>query len=149
MPRPSAGENGEGARRYADLVSGTAANALSLKQSAMVAAWEELIRQRQVVLVGCIRQEVLSGLRDPLAFERLRDHLRAFDDEPLTCDDYEEAARCFNRCRQAGIAGPNVDFLLCAVALRRHLEIFTTDADFHHYAKHLAIRLHHPRGAMP
>ena len=96
------------------------------------------------MLVGCVRQEVLSGLREPLGFERVREHLRGFDDEPLTCDDYEEAARCFNRCRRAGITGSNVDFLLCAIALRRDLEIFTTDADFNHYAKHVAVRLYDP-----
>ena len=122
----------------------------SPEHATIVAAWAELIRQKRVVLVGCIRQELLSGLRDPLAFERLRDGLRAFDDESLTCDDYEEAARCFNRCRQAGIAGANVDFLLCAVALRRHVEIFTTDADFQHYAKHMPFRLYQPvRSARP
>ncbi len=87
------------------------------------------------------------GAAHPAVFDRLREHLRAFDDEPLTCEDYEEAARCFNVCRRAGITGSTVDFLLCAVAVRRRLEIFTTDADFHNYAKHLPFRLHKSRVA--
>jgi hypothetical protein len=120
---------------------------LSPEQAALVAAWAEMIRQKRVVLLGCIRQEILSGVRDPLAFERLRDHLRAFEDEPLTCDDYEEAARCFNRCRKAGITGSSADFLLCAAALRRNLEIFTTDADFQHYAKQVRLRFYRSPGA--
>jgi hypothetical protein len=53
---------------------------LSAEQTATVAAWAEAIRQKRVVLVGCVRQEVLSGLRDPVGFQRLREHLRALDD---------------------------------------------------------------------
>jgi hypothetical protein len=35
-----------------------------------------------------------------------------------------------------------VDFLICAAALQRSLEIFTTDKDFEHYARHLPLRLY-------
>ena len=119
--------------------------ALSAAQTGMVRAWRQIVRDNRVAMVGSIRQEVLSGVREPAAFRRLRDHLRAFDDEDLTCEDYEEAARCFNTCRGAGVTGSNVDFLICAVAIRRHLEIFTTDTDFRHYAKHLPLRLHRPQ----
>jgi predicted nucleic acid-binding protein len=38
-----------------------------------------------------------------------------------------------------------VDFLLCATALQRNLEIFTIDNDFDHYAQHLPLRLHVPQ----
>jgi len=115
---------------------------LAPEQGALVAAWAKLVRERRVVIIGPIRQEVLSGIRDSVVFERLRGSLHAFEEETLFAEDYEEAARCFNCCRSAGIAGSNVDFLLCAVALRRHLEIFTTDADFLRFAKHLPFRLY-------
>ena len=95
-----------------------------------------------MLLIGPVRQEILSGVRDDSTFDRLREHLRAFDDEPLNFDDYEEAARCHNVCRRAGVAGSSVDFLLCAVALRRHAEIFTTDVDFRRYAEHLPLSLY-------
>ena len=117
---------------------------LSLSESRLVAEWEKLIRDRQVALVGPIRQEVLSGIRDKKVFERLRSQLRAFPNEPLGAEDYEQAAACGNRCRGKGVAGSAVDFLLCAVALRRDLAIFTTDGDFTLYARHLPIRLHRP-----
>lgn len=104
-----------------------------------------LIRDKRALLLGPVRQEVLSGIRDRLMFERLRLRLRDFDDEVLTTADFEEAARCSNRCRAAGIAGSATDFLLCAAALRRGAPIYTTDRDFAHYARHLPIELHHPR----
>ena len=66
--------------------------------------------------MGPIRQEVLSGIRDLKAFERLRDHLASFPDEPLTSTDYERAAACFNACQARGVRGSITDFLLCAVS---------------------------------
>lgn len=108
-------------------------------------ALASLVRDGNAVLIGPIRQELLSGIREQVVFERLREALRAFPDEPLATDDFEEAARASNVCRSSGIAGSAVDFLICAVALRRKLAIFTLDRDFDQYAKHLPLRIHEPR----
>ncbi len=105
----------------------------------------DLIGEGRVLMIGAIRQELLSGIRVSEQFKRLRESLRAFSDEPLGQEDYEEAASCFNRCRTKGIQGSNTDFLLCAVALRRKVPILTTDDDFQGFAKHLRIELHQPR----
>jgi predicted nucleic acid-binding protein len=67
----------------------------------------------------------------------------------LTVEDFEEAARANNTCRAAGVAGTLVDMLLCAVAARLDAPVFTTDADFTRYARHLPLRLHRPGEAMP
>ena len=106
-----------------------------------------LVGQGRVAMLGPIRQEVLSGLRDASVFRRLRDHLRAFTDEPLDHEDYERAAEQFNTCRAAGVQGSNTDFLLCAVAERRGFPILTTDAAFKRYAALLPVRLHSIEGA--
>jgi len=106
----------------------------------------ELVRESRVVLIGPIRQELLSGVRDPHQFEILRDHLSAFTDLTLERQDYEEAARHFNTCRARGVQGSHIDFLICAVATRHGLPIFTTDRDFVRYAEHLPLRLHEVRG---
>jgi predicted nucleic acid-binding protein len=96
-------------------------------------------------MLGAIRQELLSGIRSTEQFKKLRDSLRSFPDEALSQEDYEAAANCFNRCRMRGIQGSNTDFLLCALALRRGVPIFTTDDDFRGFAKHLRLELHQPR----
>jgi predicted nucleic acid-binding protein len=104
-----------------------------------------LIEQGRVAMIGLIRQELLSGIRTPESFERLREHLRPYRDEPLDMEDFERAAEHFNTCRARGIQGSNTDFLICAVAERRTLPILTTDADFTRYAAVLPISLHrHP-----
>ena len=78
-------------------------------------------------------------------FERLQGRLRAFDDEDLAADDYEEAARFGNRCRAGGVAGSAIDFLTCAAASRRDWAVFTTDADFPGYASVMLLQLHKAR----
>ena len=40
-----------------------------------------------------------------------------------------------------------MDFLICAVAWRGQMPIFTTDGDFAQYARALPIALHKPRKA--
>jgi predicted nucleic acid-binding protein len=105
----------------------------------------ELIREGRVVMLGPIRQELLSGIKQKSQFDLLRDQLRSFPDLELEAADYEAAAAAFNRCREKGIQGSNTDFLLCAVAQRRALAIYTTDGDFEHYARVLKLFLHAPR----
>lgn len=94
------------------------------------------------MIIGPIRQELLSGIKERAQFERLREHLRAFPDVTVTTEDYEEAAAFFNQCRDRGIQGSNTDFLICAVAVRNGFSIFTNDDDFAHFASVLPISLH-------
>lgn len=78
-------------------------------------------------------------------FRRLRDALRAFPDLEIVDKDYERAAELFNKCRLHGVQGSNTDFLICAVAERLEMPIFTTDLDFPLCARHVPMRLHEPR----
>jgi predicted nucleic acid-binding protein len=115
---------------------------LSGSQQILANALVELIREGRAQLLGPIRQELLSGIREEAQFKKIRDHLRAFREPSLEAADYEEAAHMSNQCRSRGIAGSAVDFLICAAAHRRNWSIFTTDRDFHNYAKVLPVKLH-------
>ncbi len=110
-----------------------------------VAELAELIREGRAVIMGPIRQELLSGTKDTGAFETLRKHLTPFADLELVTEDYEGAAQAFNMCRASGVQASSTDFLLCAAALRRHLAILTTDGDFSNLSQVLKLRLHQPR----
>jgi hypothetical protein len=113
---------------------------LSAREQALTRALAELIREGRAQIMGAIRQELLSGIREADRFEKLRGYLRAFDDPRLDVRDYEEAARMHNRCRSRGIAGSAIDFLICAAAQRRNWQVFTTDRDFERYERVLGVR---------
>jgi predicted nucleic acid-binding protein len=115
---------------------------LNPREQHLTAALRELIRDGRAIIVGPVRQELLSGIRQESAFKQLRDHLRAFDEPTLETEDYEEAARIHNRCRSRGIAGSPIDFLICAVAIRRDWQIFTLDQGFARCARVVPLKLH-------
>ena len=114
-------------------------------ESEVVRELRNLIKEGRVRMLGPIRQEILSGVREETQFRRLRKRLEAFPDLPLLADDYVTAAEFFNRCRVKGVQGSNTDFLLCAAAARSQSAIFTADKDFVLFAKHLPIILHQPQ----
>ncbi len=101
-----------------------------------------LIQNGLVEIIGPIRQELLSGVKEPSQFERLSKMLSAFSDLPLDTDLFVEAARFNNLCRAKGVQGSGTDFLICAVAVKYGLDIYTTDRDFQRYATHLPISIH-------
>lgn len=102
----------------------------------------KLITAHLVEIIGPIRQEVLSGIRNSAQFDRLEESLAAFPDIVLDSEDYVIAAKFFKLCMSKGIQGSNTDFLICAAAVRRDLSIFTNGRDFLHFAKCLPIVLH-------
>lgn len=113
-------------------------------ENPIVVEFTELIRESRVELIGAVRQEILSGIKVQAQFETLRDQLRFYPDLPLIPADYEKAAEYFNRNRQEGVQGSNTDFLICAVAHRCNLAVFTTDKDFIHFQQYIPLVLHTP-----
>jgi len=102
----------------------------------------QLIEDHRVIMLGSIRQELLSGIKSNDSFILLKDYLRAFQDFPITTNDYEIASQYFNKCRKKGIQGSNTDFLICAVASNNSFKIFTNDNDFVQFKKFLPIELY-------
>lgn len=100
---------------------------LSLEEQRLVADLTETIRNGNVVMVGPIRQEVLSGIKDEAQFARIEELLEPFPDGEIQTADYVRAARLFNLCRKHGVECGPVDMLLCSVAVRKRCMILTND----------------------
>ena len=106
-----------------------------------VKEFEALIVDQRVLIIGPIRQEILSGYSEMSQFEKLNKKLKYFENTSIIDEDYVQAAKFSNICRKKGIQGSHIDFLICSVAYRLKLQIFTTDKDFEYYQSCLPIRL--------
>ena len=114
------------------------------KETAHTAELQNLILDHRVQMIGSVRQELLSGIRQEAQFQRLEKNLRSFPDLPIKTADHVLAARFFNLCRSKGIQSSNTDSLICALSVQHKMPIYTTDNDFTHFAKLLPIILHQP-----
>ena len=114
------------------------------KSSAHARDLQNLILDNRVQMIGAVRQELLSGIKQESQFRKLETNLRSFPDLIATTDDYVLAAKFFNLCRSKGVQGSNTDFLICAMAVNNKLPIYSTDGDFVHFSKHIPITLHTP-----
>ena len=102
----------------------------------------KLIYAEKAKIIGPIRQEVLSGYSDIKQYNKLKDKLMYFPNELIIDEDYLSAARFSNLCRQKGVQGSHIDSLICAVANRLEMNIFTYDKDFELYSQLIPITLH-------
>ncbi len=102
---------------------------------------KDFINDGRVVMIGPIRQELLSGISSPSQFNKLKHTLSSFEDILLKTDHFVKAAEFSNLCRKNGIQGSTTDFLICAVANLEKLRVFTVDSDFINYNKYLKINL--------
>ena len=103
---------------------------------------QDLIKDGRVVMIGPVRQELLSGISDPSQFKQLRKKLSFFDDLPLLSDYFVKAAEFSNLCRKKGVQGSTTDFLICAISSLQKLQIYTDDKDLLNYKKQLPIHLY-------
>ena len=113
----------------------------SSREATIAEQLTQLIDENQVKIIGAIRQELLSGYTDKNSYDKLRQKLKYFPNEPVLDSDYEAAAEYSNFCRSKGVQGSHTDFLICAVSVRLKFKIYTTDKDFNHYKKHLPLAL--------
>ena len=109
-------------------------------EEGIVEVLSELIRDTNAVIIGPVRQEILSGISAQDIFEDLRTKLSIFKDLEIQTSDFEQAAAFFNTCRSHGIQGSHIDYLICSVAVNNNIPILTLDNDFNNYKKYLPIK---------
>jgi predicted nucleic acid-binding protein len=87
----------------------------------------QAIQDGRVAMLGLLRQELLSGIKEKVQFDKVKAALDPYLDEPINTADHEYAARIYNECRNHGIEAGTVDILICAVAVRRGWEVLSGD----------------------
>ena len=104
------------------------ASSLSPEEQRLKTELAQALQDGRVAMIGMIRQELLSGIKDLAQYEKLKVSLDAFLDEPISTADHEYAARLYNECRSHGCEAGPVDMLICAVAVRRSWHVLSSDA---------------------
>ena len=104
---------------------------------------ERLVGSGEAVgIPGIVLQEILSGIREPALFRRLKDDLvRGYPIVTANTGDHIMAAEIATTCREAGVAVASIDALIAALAINSRAQLFTLDADFTRIARHSALRL--------
>ena len=102
----------------------------------------ELLDSEEEILLGPVRQELLSGIANKDIFYDLKINLSGFNNYEVQLTDHDLAAEYFNVCLSKGIQGSPTDYLICAVACRYNFKIFTEDKDFNYYKKYLPIKMY-------
>jgi predicted nucleic acid-binding protein len=100
---------------------------LSTEERRLAALLAEAVSDGRVVMIGPIRQELLSGIKEQSQFEKVKNALQAFRDEPVDSSDYEEAARLYNLCRNRRVECAPIDILIAAVAVRHKWQVLAND----------------------
>ncbi len=91
---------------------------------------EALTRDGEALVLGSVRQEILTGAKTDEQFRRVETLLEDLEIILPGWADHVEAASLFNRCRRVGVQAAPVDFLLCAVSERLMVPILSVDRDF-------------------
>jgi len=99
------------------------------------------IAKGEVQMLGIIRQECLSGIREKPQYLRLKEILDGFPLDLAINEDHLRASEFFNDCRRNGVQGGAADFLICAQSVRLDIPILTLDKDFEDYSKYIPISL--------
>ncbi len=95
----------------------------------------------EIILLGIILQEILTGISSKKLFSEIKDILDDFVYIDITKKDYIYASELSNKCRSKGIIAGSIDFLIASTAIRNELQLVTFDKDFINISKHSNLKI--------
>ena len=95
----------------------------------------------EIVIIGIILQEILSGIINKELFAEIETILNDFSYIDIVKKDYIYAAELRNRCKQKGITAGSFDFLIASAAIRNKLTLVTYDKDFMNISKYTDLKI--------
>ena len=103
-----------------------------------------LLEEADLAVTEPVFMEVLAGARSSQEAEDLGEQLLAFSLLPLQgLSDFEEGARIYRTCREAGeTVRSQVDCLIAVPAIRGGVAILHADRDFDVIARHTDLSIH-------
>jgi predicted nucleic acid-binding protein len=106
---------------------------------------QNLLRNRQVVLVGMVLTEILQGIKNPEEARRVRESLEPLPFLETTLEKWQKAGELSAQLRRKGLTLPLSDLIIAATALHEEVAVFTLDP---HFKKVPNLKLHVPPKAV-
>jgi len=95
----------------------------------------------EIVIIGIILQEILSGITNQKQFLEIESILDDFSYIEITKEEYIHAAELRNMCKQKGITAGSFDFLIASLAIKNKLTVVTYDKDFINISKYTELKI--------
>lgn len=95
----------------------------------------------EIVVIGIIIKELLSGITNKKLFSEIKSILTDFSYIETIKEDYIHAAELRNECRQKGINAGSLDFLIASTAIRNKLTLVAYDKDFFNISKFTELKI--------
>ena len=100
-----------------------------------------ILNEYEIVIVGIVLQEILSGITDKKLFAEINTILADFPYIEATKQDYVFAAELRNLLKTKGVTAGSFDFLIAGLAIRNDLTLVTLDQDFTYIAEHTDLKI--------
>jgi predicted nucleic acid-binding protein len=94
------------------------------------------------VVPGIVLQELLSGVKDPVQGERIKELMEGYPLILATKEQHIEASSISNLCRKAGVAAATIDCLIAAQCIMVNGVFLTLDDDFQRISKCCGLRIY-------
>jgi predicted nucleic acid-binding protein len=98
--------------------------------------------KQQVVVPGIVLQELLSGVKDPVQGERIKELMEGYPLILATKEQYIEASNISNVCRRAGVSAATIDCQIAAQCIMLDGVLLTLDDDFKRISGCCGLRLY-------
>jgi predicted nucleic acid-binding protein len=95
----------------------------------------------RIIAAGVVLLELLRGFARPKAQATIRADFDALEFIEPNRGDYVAAAALSNTCRRKGVQLPTIDSMIAQLCIAHDLVLLTTDADFHHAARHIPLQV--------
>jgi predicted nucleic acid-binding protein len=90
----------------------------------------EWAADRNLIICGIVRLEVLRGIKSPKTFARVAAFMDIMENVTLDKRVCDEATKLAWKMDRTGIVIPSTDLLIAACAIRKNAAVLTSDAHF-------------------
>ena len=95
----------------------------------------------EILLLGIILQEILSGISNEKLYNEIKKILDDFVYLKTTKNDYIYASELSNKCRSNGIKAGSIDYFIASTTIQNDLHLVTYDKDFVNISKYTDLKI--------